>query len=67
MEAIVKKENLDVTEDELDAKLSETASRYGKSVEEYKKSLGNRNIAYVQNDILMNKLITLLTNGNKLV
>ncbi len=67
LEAIVKKENLDVTEDELDAKLAETATRYGKSVEEYKKSLGNRNLAYIQNDILMNKLLTLLKDGNKLV
>ena len=67
LEAIVKKENLGVSEEELDAKLADTASKYGKSVEEYKNSLGNRNIAYIQNDILMNKLITLLTNGNKLV
>ncbi len=66
LEAIVKQENLDVTDAELDEKLTETAQKYGKTLEEYKKNLGDRNIAYIQNDILMNKLITLLTNGNTL-
>lgn len=66
LESIVKKENLDVTDEEVDAKLKETAEKYGKSVEDYKKSLGDRNIAYIQNDILMNKLLTLLTENNTL-
>ena len=66
LEAIVKQENLDVTDAELDEKLTETAQKYGKTLEEYKKNLGDRNIAYIQNDILMTKLITLLTNGNTL-
>lgn len=66
LEAIVKKENLDVTEEELNAKLKETADKYKKSVDDYKKNLGDRNIAYIQNDILMNKLLKLLTENNKL-
>ncbi len=66
LETIVKQENLDVTEKELDEKLAETAQKYGKSLEEYKKNLGDRNIAYIQNDILMQKLLSLLTNSNTL-
>lgn len=66
LEAVVKAENLDVTEEELNAKLKETADKYKKSVEDYKKSLGDKNIAYIQNDILMNKLLTLLTENNTL-
>ena len=66
LETIVKQENLDVTEKELDEKLAVTAEKYGKSLEEYKKNLGDRNIAYIQNDILMQKLLSLLTNSNTL-
>ena len=66
LETIVKQEKLDVTEKELDEKLAETAQKYGKSLDEYKKNLGDRNIAYIQNDILMQKLLTLLLNSNTL-
>ena len=66
LETIVKQEKLDVTEKELDEKLAETAQKHGKSLDEYKKNLGDRNIAYIQNDILMQKLLTLLTNLNTL-
>ena len=66
LEAIVKQEKLEVTEEELDAKLKETADKYKKSLEDYKKSLRDRNIAYYQNDILMNKLLTILTENNTL-
>ena len=54
------------TGEEVDAKIKDTAEKYKKSVEEYKKSLGEKNIMYIQNDILMNKLLTLLTENNTL-
>ena len=66
LETIVKQEKLDVTDKELDEKLAETAQKYGKTLEEYKKNLGDRNIAYIKNDILMQKLLSLLTNSNTL-
>ena len=66
MEELVKQENLDVTDEEVDAKIKDTAEKYKKTVEEYKKSLGEKNIMYIQNDILMNKLITMLTENNTL-
>ena len=43
------------------------ADKYKKSLDDYKKSLGERNIAYFKNDILMNKLLKLLTENNKLI
>ena len=67
LEEIVKQEKLDVTDAELDEKLKTTAEKYHKSLEEYKNNLGERNISYMKNDILMNKLLTLLTENNKLI
>ena len=66
LEELVKQENLDVTDEEVDAKIKDTAEKYKKTVEEYKKSLGEKNIMYIQNDILMNKLLTMLTENNTL-
>ena len=67
LEALVKKENMVVTEAELDKVLAETAEKYKKSVEDYKKSLDNRTIAYYQNDILMKKLLDFLKTNNNII
>ena len=67
LEALVKKENMVVTEAELDKVLEETAEEYKKSVEDYKKSLDNRTIAYYQNDILMKKLLDFLKTNNNII
>jgi len=64
LEEIIKKEQLDVTDAELDAKLTVTAEKYGKTLDEYKKSLNANNIAYIKNDILMDKLVDFLTKNN---
>ena len=60
LEELVKKENMTVTEAELDKFLAETA-------EKYKKSLDNRTIAYYQNDILMKKLLDFLKTNNNII
>lgn len=67
LEALVKKENLNVTEEELDNKIKTLAERYKKDFNDYKNSLGERQIAYYENDLLMNKVIEFLQNNNKLV
>ena len=67
LEALVKKENMVVSEEELDSALKETAERYKKTVEEYKKSLDDRTIAYYQNDILMKKLLDFLKSNNNII
>lgn len=67
LEAIIKKENLDVSEEDLNAKLEETAKKYGKTLEEFKKNMNENNIAYIKNDLLMDKLVAFLTKNNELV
>ena len=67
LEALVKKENMIVSEEELNKALLETAEKYKKSVEEYKKSLDDRTIAYYQNDILMKKLLDFLKTNNNII
>ena len=67
LEAIIKKENLDVSEEDLNSKLEETAKKYGKTLEEFKKNMNENNIAYIKNDLLMDKLVAFLTKNNELV
>ena len=67
LEALVKKENMVVSEEELDSALKETAEKYKKTVEEYKKSLDDRTISYYQNDILMKKLLDFLKSNNNII
>lgn len=66
LEAIIKAEGLDVSDSELDAKLEETAKKYNKSLEEYKKNLNEDNLAYIKNDLLMDKVVDFLTKNNTL-
>lgn len=64
LEAIVKAENLDVTDAELDAELARIAESTGKSVEEYRKGVDDRQLSYIKNDLLMKKLIEFLKANN---
>lgn len=66
LEDIIKKENLLVTDEELDAKLKEMADLYKKDLEEYKKSIDNHTIAYFENDILMKKMLDFLKANNNI-
>lgn len=66
LEEIIKQEKLNVTEEELDAKLQVYADRYKKSLEDYKKSIGNKELAYFENDLLMEKLIKFLKENNNI-
>lgn len=64
LEELIKKENLYVTDEELNTKLQEMADLYKKDLEEYKKTLDNNTIAYFENDILMKKLLDFLKANN---
>ena len=64
LEELIKKENLYVTDEELNAKLQEMADLYKKDLEEYKKTLDNNTVAYFENDILMKKLLDFLKANN---
>lgn len=67
LEKIIKSENLQVKASELDKKICEIASKYKKSPEDYKKSLGERELIYFENGILMDKLINFLRKENNIV
>lgn len=67
IEEVIQKEKLSVTEEELEAKLEEVAKKYNKSVEDYKKLVGERQMIYFENEILMDKLIKFLKENNKLI
>lgn len=64
LEALIKKENLLVSETELMAKIKSMADLYKKDVETYKKQLGERQIAYMENEMLMDKLFAYLKDNN---
>ena len=66
LEQLIKKENLIVTDEEVDTKLAQDAKKYNKDLEEYKKSINEKNWAYIKNDMLMDKVIDFLTKNNTL-
>lgn len=66
LEALINKEGLLVTDEELDARLATDAQKYNKLLEDYKKSINDKNLAYIKNDLLMDKVILFLTKNNTL-
>ena len=66
LEALINKEGLLVADEELDARLATDAQKYNKSLEDYKKSINDKNLAYIKNDLLMDKVILFLTKNNTL-
>ena len=57
-------ENIDITEQDIDAKLQEFATQQGVSLEEYKKNIGNDGINQTANELLMKKLLDFLRQNN---
>jgi len=60
MEAITKAENIEVTDEELEAEIEKTAKQYNQDVEKFKKSLRERDIEYIKEEIQMQKTIDFL-------
>ena len=67
LEEIIEKENLQITQEEVDAKMLELAMSTSKSVDEFKKSLPKQQIDYIINDIIVNKLYDFLAKENKFI
>lgn len=67
LEAIVKAENLDVIDAEVEAEIVRMAQAQGKSADELKKHVDARQTEYIRNDILSKKLLTLLKDANEFV
>ena len=64
LEKLIKTENLDVTEKDIDNKLEEMAKNVGKTVEEYKKQVNDSMVNQIANDLLIKKIVDLL-HANK--
>ena len=64
LEKLVEVEKLHVSEDALNEKIKGLAERYKKDFETYKKSLGEKQIAYYENELLMDNLIGFLKENN---
>ena len=64
LEAIVKAENLDVTEEDLSAELERIALSAGKDIDTYKKHMEAKQMNYIKNDLLTKKLMGFLKDNN---
>ena len=59
MDAIVQKEKLEVTDEELEAGLNETAEQNGMSREDFEKEIGSKEL--FKYDLLMRKAMKVVT------
>ncbi|MBR6778996.1 MAG: trigger factor [Clostridia bacterium] len=64
LEKLIKSENLDITEKDIDEKFEEMAKNTGKSLEEFKKQVNNDMVNRIANELLMKKLIAFLRENN---
>ena len=67
IEEIIKKENLQLDKEEIDAKIEEMANAEKKTVEEYKKTVNQNVIGRVMNQLLSEKFFTFIKENNKIV
>lgn len=67
LEKLIKAENIEATEEEIDEKIKEQAASVGKEAEEYKKTMDPRQRDYIENDIKVTKLFDFLMANNEMV
>ncbi len=60
IEQIIKEEKIEAGEEEIAKKLAETAEAQGKPVEEFKSTVNDRQMGYIRNEVIMDKLMELL-------
>ncbi len=65
MSEILKKEKMTVKDSEVNAKIKEMAKKADQSLEDYKAHLDDQRVAYIKNNILLDKLLTFLLENNK--
>ena len=63
---IIKEENIEATEDEVNEKVAEQAKSVEKEVEEYKKGMDARQFDYIRSDIVITKLFKFLKENNEM-
>ncbi len=64
LEKLIRTENIDITETDIDARIAEMAETQGMPVEEYKKAIGDNGINQIANELLMKKLLDFLRQNN---
>lgn len=67
LEKIGEKENIEVTDEDLDNKIADLAKEYSRDVEELKKDLKESYLGYLKEEIKIDKTIKLLMDNAKLV
>ncbi len=67
VEKIIKLENIEATQEEIDAKVAEQAKSVGKEAEEYKKTMDPRQLEYNESDIKVTKLFDFLKANNEMI
>lgn len=63
---LIKEENIEATEAEVDEKVAEQAKSVEKDVEEYKKNMDPRQFDYIRSDIIITKLFAALKANNEM-
>ena len=63
---LIKEENIEATEEEIDAKVAEQAESVNKTAEEYKKNMDPRQFDYIRSDIVITKLFKTLKENNEM-
>ena len=66
LEKLLRTNNLDITEADIDAKIEEMAKNVGKTLEEYKKQVNNDMVNHIANELLMKKLLNFLHKNNEI-
>ena len=61
---IIELEKIEATQEEIDEKVKEQAESVAKDVEEYRKTMDPRQLEYIQNSIIVDKLFAFLTANN---
>lgn len=63
---IIEEEKIDVTEDDVTAKIEEMAKAQGKKAPDLKKDMAARQLDYVKNEIIVKKLFDFLKSANEI-
>ena len=66
LEEIIKKEKIEVTNEEFDAKLNELAAKENKSKKEFEKALTEARVDHILNGIMVDKLLNFLRQNNNI-
>ena len=59
LKAVIRQENIEATEEDIDKEMADFAAQYGQSVEDVKKMIGN-DLHYFEEDVKMKKAIDMM-------